>query len=81
MSGCTAARRFNGQRSVCVIGSGAAAHTLIKDGFTDVTVLLKDGASGGVWEHTKVYSGELTKLSVYGDYRFSCLEMPRHPER
>ncbi|THU85521.1 FAD/NAD-P-binding domain-containing protein [Dendrothele bispora CBS 962.96] len=75
---------YNARRSVCVIGSGAAglitAHTLIKDGFTNVTVLSKDGASGGVWEHNKVYSGVFIN-NVYGDYRFSCLEMPRHPER
>ncbi|KAJ3796856.1 FAD/NAD(P)-binding domain-containing protein [Lentinula aff. detonsa] len=74
----------NLHRSVLVIGSGAAGlvttQTLIKDGFTNVHVFSKDSQPGGVWEHNKVYSGVFIN-NLYGDYRFSSMEMPRHPSR
>lgn len=51
----------NAQKSVCVVGSGAAAlitaKTLIQDGFPSVHILTKDSSPGGVWEYNKVYSG------------------------
>ncbi|KAK0237298.1 FAD/NAD-P-binding domain-containing protein [Armillaria nabsnona] len=71
-------------QSICIIGSGAAglitAHTLLQDGFTKVHILTKDSCPGGVWEYNKVYSGVFIN-NVYGDYRFSPLAMPRHPDR
>ncbi|KAE9390382.1 FAD/NAD(P)-binding domain-containing protein [Gymnopus androsaceus JB14] len=74
----------NTHKSILVIGSGAAglvtAQTLIKDGFTSVNVFSQDSNPGGVWEHSKVYSGVFIN-NLYGDYRFSSLEMPRHPSR
>ncbi|KAJ3727425.1 FAD/NAD(P)-binding domain-containing protein [Lentinula raphanica] len=74
----------NLHKSVLVIGSGAAglvtAQTLIHDGFTNVHVFSKDSQPGGVWEHNKVYSGVFIN-NLYGDYRFSSMEMPRHPSR
>ncbi|KAF5366762.1 hypothetical protein D9758_006503 [Tetrapyrgos nigripes] len=77
-------KTYNARRSVCIIGSGAAglitAHTLIKDGFTNVTILSEDNSPGGVWEYNKVYSGVFIN-NIYGDYRFSCLDMPQHPAR
>jgi dimethylaniline monooxygenase (N-oxide forming) len=54
-------KNYNARTSVCIIGSGAAglitAHTLIKDGFSNVTILSKDSSPGGVWEYNKVYPG------------------------
>ncbi|KAJ3934074.1 MAG: FAD/NAD(P)-binding domain-containing protein [Lentinula lateritia] len=74
----------NLHQSVLVIGSGAAglvtAQTLITDGFTNVHIFSKDSHPGGVWEHNKVYSGVFIN-NLYGDYRFSSMEMPRHPSR
>ncbi|KAJ4480867.1 FAD/NAD-P-binding domain-containing protein [Lentinula aciculospora] len=74
----------NSHRSILVIGTGAAglvtAQTLIKDGFTNVHIFSKDSQPGGVWEHNKVYSGVFIN-NLYGDYRFSSMEMPRHPSR
>lgn len=47
--------------SVGVIGAGVAglitAHTLIRDGFTDVQVLTRDAQVGGVWAATRIYPG------------------------
>ncbi|KAF5388998.1 hypothetical protein D9757_005121 [Collybiopsis confluens] len=74
----------NAHKSVLVIGSGAAglitAQTLINDGFTNVRVFSKDTHPGGVWEHNKVYT-ETSYCSLYGDYRFSSLQMPENPRR
>ncbi|KAF9074343.1 FAD/NAD(P)-binding domain-containing protein [Rhodocollybia butyracea] len=76
--------RHNLHKSVLVIGSGAAglitAHILIKDGFTNVRVFSKDSQPGGVWEYSKIYSGVFIN-NLFGDYRFSSLEMPKHPSR
>lgn len=51
----------NINKSICIIGSGAAglitAHTLIQDGFTKVHILTQDPSPGGVWNYNKVYSG------------------------
>ncbi|KAF9049654.1 FAD/NAD-P-binding domain-containing protein [Hymenopellis radicata] len=74
----------NIHKSICIIGSGAAglitAYTLIQDGFTKVHILTQDSCPGGVWEYNKVYSGVFIN-NVYGDYRFSSMQMPRHPDR
>ncbi|KAJ3726854.1 FAD/NAD(P)-binding domain-containing protein [Lentinula raphanica] len=64
---------------VAILGSGVAglitAHTLIEDGFRNVTILTKDKSPGGVWAEERVYPG-LTINNVYGEYRFSSLAMP-----
>ncbi|KIK66415.1 hypothetical protein GYMLUDRAFT_38202 [Collybiopsis luxurians FD-317 M1] len=74
----------NAHKPVLIIGSGAAglvtAQTLIKDGFTNVCIFSKESRPGGVWEQSKVYTGVFIN-NLYGDYRFSSLEMPQHPSR
>ncbi|TFK17634.1 FAD/NAD(P)-binding domain-containing protein [Coprinopsis marcescibilis] len=64
---------------VAIIGAGVAglinAHTLLGDGFTDVTVISRDKSVGGVWDRERVYSG-LHINNVHGEYRFSALDMP-----
>ncbi|KAI0355439.1 FAD/NAD-P-binding domain-containing protein [Trametes cingulata] len=64
---------------VAVIGSGAAglisAHTLVRDGFTDVKILSRNAHVGGVWAVDRIYPG-LYLNNVHGEYRFSQLEMP-----
>ncbi|KAL1940036.1 hypothetical protein VTO73DRAFT_9371 [Trametes versicolor] len=64
---------------VVVIGAGVAglitAHTLIRDGFTDVQVLTRDAQVGGVWAATRIYPG-LYLNNVHGQYCFSALDMP-----
>ncbi|KIK69190.1 hypothetical protein GYMLUDRAFT_67862 [Collybiopsis luxurians FD-317 M1] len=71
--------RFPFDEPVGILGSGAAglitAHTLIKDGFSNVTVLSKDVSPGGVWSARRVYDG-LTINSVHGEFRFSPMPMP-----
>lgn len=46
-------------KSICVVGSGAAglitAHTLLRDGFTNVSILSRDRSAGGVWAEERVY--------------------------
>lgn len=46
---------------VVVIGAGVAglitAHTLMRDGFTDVQVLTRDAQVGGVWAAARIYPG------------------------
>ncbi|KAI0638615.1 FAD/NAD(P)-binding domain-containing protein [Trametes polyzona] len=73
---------------VAVIGAGVAglvtAHTLIRDGFTDVQVLTRDNEVGGIWAASRIYPG--LYLNKYAStnrcttpilmYRFSSLEMP-----
>ena len=48
-------------KTVCVIGSGAAglitAHTLLRDGFTNVDVISRDSSAGGIWAAERVYPG------------------------
>ncbi|KAI0371491.1 FAD/NAD(P)-binding domain-containing protein [Pilatotrama ljubarskyi] len=65
--------------SVAVIGSGVAglitAHTLLRDGFTDVRILSRDAQVGGVWAANRIYPG-LYLNNVHGEYRLSQLEMP-----
>ncbi|KAH9854923.1 FAD/NAD-P-binding domain-containing protein [Lenzites betulinus] len=69
---------------VAVIGSGVAglitAHTLVRDGFTDVHVLTKDATVGGVWARERIYPG-LELNSLPGEYRFSPLDMPPPAEK
>ncbi|KAI0058583.1 FAD/NAD-P-binding domain-containing protein [Artomyces pyxidatus] len=64
--------------SVCVIGTGIAglitAHTLLRDGFTNLVVLTRDKSVGGVWRADRVYPG-LQANSVGGELIFSSLEM------
>ncbi|KAI0638622.1 FAD/NAD-P-binding domain-containing protein [Trametes polyzona] len=64
---------------VVVIGAGVAglitAHTLIRDGFTDVQVLTREARVGGVWARDRIYPG-LHLNNVHGTYRLSPLEMP-----
>ncbi|KAJ7758161.1 FAD/NAD-P-binding domain-containing protein [Mycena maculata] len=66
--------------SVAVIGSGPAglitAYTLLRDGFSQVQILTRDSTPGGVWAAERVYPG-LKINNVYGEYRFSAMEMPR----
>jgi cation diffusion facilitator CzcD-associated flavoprotein CzcO len=49
------------KESVAIIGSGAAgiitAHTLLRDGFSRVQILTRDGTPGGVWANNRVYPG------------------------
>ena len=51
------------EKSICVIGSGAAglitAHTLIHDGFKHVDVISRDRSAGGVWAAERIYPGLL----------------------
>ncbi|KAH9899418.1 FAD/NAD-P-binding domain-containing protein [Cubamyces lactineus] len=65
--------------SVAVIGAGVAglitAHTLLRDGFTNVQVLTRDPEVGGVWAPSRIYEG-LYSNSVYGEYRLSPLKLP-----
>ncbi|EAU80914.1 hypothetical protein CC1G_03090 [Coprinopsis cinerea okayama7 len=70
-------------QSICIIGAGPAglitAHTLLQDGFSDVTVYTKDEAVGGVWARQRVYPG-MNINNVHGQFRFSALEMPPPPD-
>ncbi|KAI0329615.1 FAD/NAD-P-binding domain-containing protein [Cubamyces sp. BRFM 1775] len=65
--------------SIAVIGAGVAglitAHTLLRDGFENLTVLTRDSVVGGVWAPDMIYPGLHTN-NVHGEYRFSSLEMP-----
>ncbi|KAF8648995.1 hypothetical protein AX16_006109 [Volvariella volvacea WC 439] len=65
-------------RPIGIIGAGAAglitAHTLIKDGFTNVQILTRDASVGGVWARDRIYPG-LFINNVHGEFRFSELEM------
>ncbi|KAI0711021.1 FAD/NAD-P-binding domain-containing protein [Cerioporus squamosus] len=67
------------QGSVAVIGAGIAglitAHTLLRDGFTDVQVLTRDAEAGGTWTAERTYPG-LHLNNVHGEYRVSPLDMP-----
>ncbi|TCD60699.1 hypothetical protein EIP91_009652 [Steccherinum ochraceum] len=67
------------QQSICILGAGPAglitAHTLLQDGFENVSVLTRDRTPGGVWAAERVYPG-LTLNNVHGEYRFSQLPMP-----
>ncbi|KAJ7288126.1 FAD/NAD-P-binding domain-containing protein [Mycena rebaudengoi] len=67
------------KESVAIIGSGAAgiitAHTLLRDGFSRVQILTRDGTPGGVWAKNRVYPG-LQINNVHGEYRFSAMRMP-----
>ncbi|XP_006457665.1 hypothetical protein AGABI2DRAFT_213163 [Agaricus bisporus var. bisporus H97] len=64
-----------------IMGAGGAglinAHVLLQDGFTNVQVLTRDASVGGVWARNRVYPG-LQINNVYGEYRFSTLEMSLH---
>ncbi|KAI0056612.1 FAD/NAD-P-binding domain-containing protein [Artomyces pyxidatus] len=66
--------------SVCIIGAGFAglitAHTLLRDGFTNVVILTRDKSVGGVWQSERVYPG-LQINSLIGELSFSSLEMPQ----
>lgn len=57
----TSLRRGLFDDSVGILGSGAAglitAYTLLKDGFTSVSILTKDITPGGVWADHRVYPG------------------------
>ncbi|KAI0658608.1 FAD/NAD-P-binding domain-containing protein [Cubamyces menziesii] len=65
--------------SIAVIGAGIAglitAHTLLRDGFSNVTILTRDLVVGGVWATDRIYPGLHTN-NVHGEYRFSSLAMP-----
>ncbi|EKM52447.1 uncharacterized protein PHACADRAFT_211704 [Phanerochaete carnosa HHB-10118-sp] len=66
-------------KTICVIGSGAAglitAHTLLRDGFTNVDVISRDSSAGGIWAAERVYPG-LVINNVHGEFRFSHQPMP-----
>ncbi|KAI0051981.1 FAD/NAD-P-binding domain-containing protein [Auriscalpium vulgare] len=66
------------QQPVCIVGAGAAglitAHVLLQDGFTDVQVLTRDAAVGGVWMDGRVYPGVQTN-SVHNQFSFSAMPM------
>jgi dimethylaniline monooxygenase (N-oxide forming) len=44
-----------------IIGAGVAglinAHVLLRDGFTDVTLISRDNSVGGTWARHRVYPG------------------------
>ncbi|PPQ99015.1 hypothetical protein CVT26_014392 [Gymnopilus dilepis] len=65
--------------TVGILGAGIAglinAQILLRDGFTNVTVITRDRSVGGVWSRDRVYPG-LCINNVHGEYRFSSLEMP-----
>ncbi|KAJ3512120.1 hypothetical protein NLJ89_g3707 [Agrocybe chaxingu] len=65
--------------AIGIIGAGVAglinAHVLLKDGFTDVTLISRDKSVGGTWARQRVYPG-LYINNVHGEYRLSGLEMP-----
>lgn len=54
--------------SVCVLGSGPAglvtAHTLLRDGFENVTVLTRDTSPGGTWAIERLYPGVMLNRYV-----------------
>ncbi|KAF9523127.1 hypothetical protein CPB83DRAFT_799685 [Crepidotus variabilis] len=66
--------------AIIIVGTGAAglmtAHTLLKDGFTNVTLITRDKSVGGTWAKQRVYPG-LYINNVHGEYRFSDLAMPQ----
>ncbi|EKM52446.1 uncharacterized protein PHACADRAFT_149103 [Phanerochaete carnosa HHB-10118-sp] len=70
---------FELEKSICVIGSGAAglisAQVLVQDGFKNVEVITCDQSPGGTWAEERMYP-ELKINNVYGEYRFSSLPMP-----
>ena len=49
------------RESVLILGTGPAglitAHTLLEDGFLDITLISADQSVGGVWSRGKVYKG------------------------
>lgn len=54
-------------QSVGIIGAGQAglitAHTLMEDGFSNILILTRDAAVGGVWSPRRVYPGlQINKL-------------------
>lgn len=62
--------------SVCIVGSGPAglitAHTLLQDGFTNVSVFTRDKTPGGVWAMEKLYPGmRINKCA----HPFLCLQI------
>ncbi|KAL0960490.1 hypothetical protein HGRIS_005530 [Hohenbuehelia grisea] len=65
--------------TVGIIGAGAAGlitgYTLLQDGFS-VQLLTRDRTPGGVWSQERVYPG-LSINNVYGEFRFSPLDMPK----
>ncbi|KAJ3575500.1 hypothetical protein NP233_g1053 [Leucocoprinus birnbaumii] len=65
--------------SIGIIGAGPAglinAHVLVRDGFTNVNIITRDGTVGGVWARERIYPG-LRINNVHGEYRFSSMEMP-----
>ncbi|KXN82276.1 hypothetical protein AN958_02777 [Leucoagaricus sp. SymC.cos] len=68
---------------VGIIGSGPAAlitaYVLIQDGFTDVQLVTRDREAGGIWAKSRVYPG-LSLNNVYGQFRFSSMEMKPPPD-
>ncbi|KAF9034318.1 hypothetical protein BJ165DRAFT_1512908 [Panaeolus papilionaceus] len=62
-----------------IIGTGVAglinAYVLTSDGYTDVTLIMRDETVGGTWAKERVYPG-LHINSVHNEYRFSALAMP-----
>ncbi|CAA7266120.1 unnamed protein product [Cyclocybe aegerita] len=65
--------------AIGIVGAGVAglisAHVLLKDGFTDITLISRDKSVGGTWARHRVYPG-LYINNVHGEYRLSGLEMP-----
>ncbi|KAI0677681.1 FAD/NAD(P)-binding domain-containing protein [Trametes maxima] len=70
------------EASVVVIGAGIAglvtAHTLLRDGFSNVHVLTRDTEVGGTWAGNRIYPN-LYLNNVHGEYRLSHLDMPSPP--
>ncbi|KAH6907510.1 hypothetical protein BKA70DRAFT_1189506 [Coprinopsis sp. MPI-PUGE-AT-0042] len=64
---------------VLILGTGPAglitAHTLLQDGFSDITMISADQSVGGVWSRGKVYKG-MKINNVHGQFSFSSLPMP-----
>ncbi|KAF5315243.1 hypothetical protein D9619_007506 [Psilocybe cf. subviscida] len=62
-----------------IIGAGVSglisAQVLLKDGFTDITLISRDNTVGGTWARERVYPG-LFINNVHGEYRYSALPMP-----
>lgn len=49
------------QEPIGIIGAGVSglisAHVLLKDGFTNITIISRDKSVGGTWARERVYPG------------------------
>lgn len=67
---------------IAIIGAGPVglitAHILIRDGFSNVRVLTRDGGVGGVWLEERVYPSMMLN-SIHAQFQFSHHPLPLPP--